>query len=283
MNKFSLLGIMAAVGLLAGCASPTDEIRGMQPTGVSFTEALATEYRDFALFETDQMYDFGDGRYFAQKGLAAADGEVVLPESLENWDLPDSAIGDLSAGRTRLVQLLDANGRTTAPGLAAHAQARFDCWVEQQEENHQAAHIAACREEFLAALAELEIAMAPEEEEAVVVPIEPEEFRIFFEFDRYQLADSINGQEIIDQVLAEVQELGMPAISLIGHADRAGPGDYNFGLSLRRADAVRQALIDGGVPADRISVAGRGEEDPLVPTADDVPLQENRRVEILIQ
>ena len=283
MNKFSLLGIMAAVGLLAGCASPTDEIRGVQPTGATFTQALATEYRDFALFETDEMYDFGDGRYFARKGLAAADGEVVLPESLDEWNLPDSAISDLTAGRSRLVQLLDANGRTTAPELAAHAQARFDCWVEQQEENHQAAHIAACREEFLAALAALETAMAPEEEEVVVVPVAPEEYRIFFEFDRYELNASINGQDIINQVLADVQELGAPAISLIGHADRAGPGEYNFGLSLRRADSVRQALIEGGVPADRISVAGRGEEDPLVPTADDVPLQENRRVEILIQ
>ena len=39
-------------------------------------------------------------------------------------------------------------------------------------------------------------------------------------------------------------------------------------LSLRRADSVRAALIAGGVAADAITVAGRGESEPAVPTAD---------------
>lgn len=283
MSKFSLLGIIAAVGLLAGCASDIEQVRDTQPTGTGFTQSLAREYRDFALFEADQMYDWTDAGYFARKGLAAADGEVVLPETLEEWDLPDFAIPDLQSGRARLVELLDDGARQTAPDVAARAQGRFDCWVEQQEENHQPAHIAACREQFMAALAELETAMAPKQA-PVAQPAEPTQFRIFFEFDKYMLSQTTNGPDVVQQVLDEAREMGSaPAISLIGHADRAGPEDYNFALSLRRADAVRQALIDGGIPADRITVSGRGEEDPLVPTEDGVKLQENRRVEIILQ
>jgi outer membrane protein OmpA-like peptidoglycan-associated protein len=54
-------------------------------------------------------------------------------------------------------------------------------------------------------------------------------------------------------------------------------------LSLRRADSVRSSLISGGVSADKITVAGRGESEPAVPTADGVREPKNRRVEIILQ
>jgi OOP family OmpA-OmpF porin len=54
-------------------------------------------------------------------------------------------------------------------------------------------------------------------------------------------------------------------------------------LSLRRADSVREALIAGGADANAITVAGRGESEPAVPTPDGVKEQANRRVEIVLQ
>jgi OOP family OmpA-OmpF porin len=42
-------------------------------------------------------------------------------------------------------------------------------------------------------------------------------------------------------------------------------------------------LIAGGVPAEAITVAGRGESELAVPTADNVKEQANRRVEIILQ
>ena len=67
------------------------------------------------------------------------------------------------------------------------------------------------------------------------------------------------------------------------HADRSGPENYNMALSLRRANAVKDALVREGVPATAISVVGKGETQPLVPTADGVREPQNRRVEIVIQ
>jgi phospholipid transport system substrate-binding protein len=51
-------------------------------------------------------------------------------------------------------------------------------------------------------------------------------------------------------------------------------------LSVRRADAVRSALIQKGVPAAAIQTVGRGQTNPLVPTADGVREPQNRRVEL---
>lgn len=280
MFKLKVLGAFAAAAMLAGCASDIEQIRDTtEGTGSAFTQALTQEYRDFALFEADEMYDWPDASYFARKGLAAANGELVLPEELDDWDLPADRIDEMSAARTKLLQLLDAGGRDGAPQIAARAQAKFDCWVEQQEENHQPDHIAACRDDFFAALAELEQAMAPAPAPAMAAPAAPDTFIVYFDWDQAEITPA--AQAVLDEVLAAV-EAGTP-ISVTGHADRSGPEDYNMGLSLRRADAVREVLINGGVAADAITVSGRGEEEPAVPTPDGVREQANRRVEIIIQ
>jgi OOP family OmpA-OmpF porin len=82
--------------------------------------------------------------------------------------------------------------------------------------------------------------------------------------------------------VATAEKHGIVDYSVTGHADRAGPEAYNLDLSLRRANAVRDALIQRGVKASGISVAGRGEAEPAVPTADGVPEAANRRVEIIL-
>jgi OOP family OmpA-OmpF porin len=281
MFKLKILGALAAAAMLVGCTSDIEQIRGTSGgSGDAFTQALTTEYREFALFEADEMYDWPDASYFARKGLAASAGEVVLPEELANWDLPADKIDEMAAAREKLVGLLDAGGRDRAPEIAARSQAKFDCWVEQQEENHQPDHIAACRDEFFAALAELEQALAPAPMAQPMAP-SPETFIVYFDFDRSDL--NAAGQAVVNELLsAMAANPGVP-VSVTGHADRSGPEDYNMGLSLRRADTVREALIAGGISADQITVSGRGEEEPAVPTADGVREQANRRVEIIIQ
>ena len=87
---------------------------------------------------------------------------------------------------------------------------------------------------------------------------------------------------MIDRLLADAAGKGGVNISATGHADRSGSEDYNMALSLRRADAVREALIAGGIDPNTITVAGRGESEPAVPTPDGVKEQANRRVEIVL-
>jgi OOP family OmpA-OmpF porin len=278
MMSLKVVGVVAALGFLAGCASDIETIRNTTPSGGSeFTQALAEEYKQFALYEADEMYDWPDASYFARKGLAAAAGEVVLPEDLANWDIPVGAVDELASARARLIAVLDAGARDTNPVLAARAQGRFDCWVEQAEENHQPMHIAACRDEFYQALEQLETPPEPPAPE----PMAPSVYIVLFDFDRANIRP--DGQAVIDEVIAAAQSMGAPQISVTGHADRSGPADYNLALSLRRADAVRQALIAGGIAPDTITVSGRGEEEPAVPTPDGVREQANRRVEIIIQ
>jgi OOP family OmpA-OmpF porin len=109
-------------------------------------------------------------------------------------------------------------------------------------------------------------------------------FRVLFDFDSAEV--NAAGQAELDSALQEVAKIGDVHghnWAVTGHADRAGSEHYNKALSLRRANAVRQALIARGISPDSITVAGRGESEPALPTADGVKEQANRRVMIIPQ
>ena len=67
-----------------------------------------------------------------------------------------------------------------------------------------------------------------------------------------------------------------------GHSDTVGGRAPNQSLSERRAQAVRNNLIQRhGIAANRLEAIGLGEQQPLVPTPDETPEPRNRRVQIL--
>jgi len=101
---------------------------------------------------------------------------------------------------------------------------------------------------------------------------------IYFDFDR----SNIRHSEIdkLNSVIHEIQKDNPPHVIVAGHTDRAGSSGYNMGLSQRRAQAVTDEMISHGVNKDIIEQKAYGETDLAVPTADGVPLQENRRTVI---
>jgi OOP family OmpA-OmpF porin len=288
MNGVARFCAVLAVGALAACTNATvEEARVAQPTGSPFTQALTAEYQALAAFEADEMRDWRDAERYANKALRSASGEVVLPEDPAAWDLPPDgewvlggSMAEMQDGRARLMTALDGNARDSYPELAARTQARFDCWVEQQEENFQEDDIAACRDEFWASLEELEALIVPAPV-AAAEPAMPDIYIVYFDWDRVDIRP--DAAAVIADVIGDAASMGSPGISVTGHTDLSGSVDYNMDLSLRRADAVRDALIAGGVAAGQITTAGRGEAEPAVPTADGVREQANRRAEIIIQ
>jgi OmpA-OmpF porin, OOP family len=275
MKLVRFLGVLGAVGLLSGCASNIKQIEEVQASGgTAFTQALTEEYRSFVAHEKDER-DWTAADYFAIKGLAAAGGQVVLPEEVGDVGEHGPALTD---ARAKLMAALDGGARDSNPQVAARAQRAFDCWNHEAEEDNwyeaiTDEHVKPCRDEFEAAMAQL----TPPPVQGVA----PNEYVVLFDFDKSNINQA--GSAVLEQALADARRMGSVRISATGHADRSGSEDYNMALSLRRADSVREALIAGGVSADTITVAGRGESEPAVPTADGVKEQANRRVVIVLQ
>ena len=106
-------------------------------------------------------------------------------------------------------------------------------------------------------------------------------FMVFFEWDKSDL--NAASLETIQKAAAAYRAKGGAQIKATGHTDTSGPDTYNMALSLRRANAVKDALVRDGVPERDISVVGLGESQPMVKTADGVREAQNRRVEIVIR
>jgi len=301
-QKLAAAGGLAAVLSACGIVDNHAELRALTPPDDEFAGTLAAELKKFAVTELDDMRDLIDGMHFGEKAKRAAAGDAVEPERIDDWRLPKPAARQLSDGRARLMAVLDGGARQSEPETAAVAIARFDCWIEQQEENWQWAHIAACRDGFFATLTKLEgdiflrpggvpgepaagagtaPGITPVNQPAVLeIPFAPRAFTMHFEFDSARIAG--DDKVVLRRVLETIRAGADTTIVLAGHADRAGPDWYNDGLSERRALAVKRALVAAGVDAEAITVKSYGERRPRIMTADGLRERRNRRVEIVI-
>ena len=285
------------------------EVDKITPSGGSFSQELAADYKAFTLFEAKEMNDWPDAEVFARKTLRANGGEAVLPEDPANWSIAEVHRPTLAAARGKLITALDGGGRDRAPDLAAEAQAKYDCWVEQQEEGHQPDHIAVCRGEFEAALTKLEAAMAPQPVAAAPAapapapaPVAPapapkvaggprftvgeEIARTVVYFGWNQSSITTEAQARIDALVEQMSDMRDIILFVEGHADRSGPSDYNIKLSETRAQTVRAELVRQGMNVgdiDKLELEAKGEGNPAVRTPDGVREAANRRVEIVVR
>ena len=276
--------IMAACTGLPGNTIELDQLKTMTPTGSPFTQALGKDYYQFADAER-QEYDWPVMSIFAHKGLEAAHGTRVDPERVENWNFSHSQADEvvtLQSARVRLVAMLGTDAPDRLPDLAATAQEKFDCWVEQQDEDWQKDDIAACRKDFedaMNAIAGKAVAAsaAPATEPAPAA-MAPSAYIVFFDFDKSTLRPEARAI-----IAGAAKELGAGhgiKVRITGFTDTVGTVPYNLKLSYRRGNAVEQELIRDGIAADRIGVDGKGKGELLVQTPDGVREPKNRRAAI---
>ncbi len=107
-------------------------------------------------------------------------------------------------------------------------------------------------------------------------------FLVFFDFNRSNLRP--DAMATIQQAAQVILAGGSARMTLVtGHTDTVGSVQYNMGLSQRRADIVRGALVQLGVPANTITTRAMGKSQLLVPTPDQTREAQNRRAEIVVQ
>ena len=130
------------------------------------------------------------------------------------------------------------------------------------------------------AVGEADAASVAREFKAVLasLPPEPASFIVYFVFGQDELTEE--SRKALAPVLDEMARRPAPEITLIGHADQVGSEHVNDALSLKRAERVKQMLVQRGVAADRITAVGRGSREPLVRTVEGTSELRNRRVEI---
>ncbi len=131
------------------------------------------------------------------------------------------------------------------------------------------------------------VVMPPEEVRSLVgpaldaLPQPPLQFILYFKHDTAELTRQ--SQADLKRVLRTIRERKPVDMSVVGHTDTLGSKNYNYRLSLERAEAVAALLIRDGTDPSIIDITSHGKDNPLIPTGDQVSEPRNRRVEVTVR
>ena len=112
-------------------------------------------------------------------------------------------------------------------------------------------------------------------------PLAPRTFILYFRTGTDDLTEESRRQ--FPQIFAELKTYPAVELSIVGHTDRVGSEADNASLAVRRAQSTRVLLLQAGLSVERLEVLSHGENNPLVPTPDNVAEPRNRRVEVTIR
>lgn len=104
--------------------------------------------------------------------------------------------------------------------------------------------------------------------------------KILFDFSKSDLGDAAKTN--LSKLIEVLNKYPNTNIEIQGHTDSRGTDEYNMGLSLRRANAVRDYLATNGIAATRMTTRGFGESAPAYSNDTQEGMAQNRRVEFLI-
>ena len=104
--------------------------------------------------------------------------------------------------------------------------------------------------------------------------------RVFFNYDSAEL-DS-DAQELLQDQVAWLKQYSEVSIIIEGHCDERGTREYNLALGEKRAQSVKNYLINLGISSDRVSTISYGKERPDVVGSNDGAWAQNRRSVTLV-
>ena len=104
---------------------------------------------------------------------------------------------------------------------------------------------------------------------------------VYFDYDKSDVrADQ---QAAVQADVAFLQQHASITFTIEGHCDERGSTEYNLALGDNRANSVKNALVQGGVSADRIKTISYGKEKPFCTQSNEQCWQQNRRGHFVYQ
>jgi len=111
----------------------------------------------------------------------------------------------------------------------------------------------------------------------------PKDLVIYFAFDKSDFTPGEMANEYFDASNAYLNSNQQAMLNITGHTDWVGTKEYNQALGLRRAKTMHRYFVSKGVPASRISIESKGEEEPVADNKSDQGRAKNRRSVITIK
>jgi OOP family OmpA-OmpF porin len=103
---------------------------------------------------------------------------------------------------------------------------------------------------------------------------------IFFELNKATIRPQ--SRAVLDRAVEVLGEFPSIRMEISGHSDSTGTREHNLDLSARRAEAVKQHLVEHGIAPERLRTRGAGPDEPRADNAIEEGRQKNRRIEFKV-
>jgi outer membrane protein OmpA-like peptidoglycan-associated protein len=212
-----------------------------------------------------------------QVAAASAKAEASFTQARQALE---RAVSSEAAARTA------AEGRQVAEAQTAEAVQQKDAAVQEATTARETATRAQAEAEAIRKKAEAEVnrlqqalgQIAETRRTALGLVMNLGGDHLKFEFDKADLRPE--DKELLARIAGILMTSHDYTISVNGHTDDVGSAEYNQKLSERRAQSVRNYLVQAGLPPEILSVEGHGKSLPLVKGTSDAARAKNRRVEL---
>lgn len=277
MNSMRNVFLGAAIACLAACASAPKRVAELDEARAEFErvsqDPLAREAAAVRLDKAQQQLRVAEAALAERQPLAVIQQQAYLAR--RNAQVAGEQIAErrarqqVEAGQAARDRVL-LEARTAE---AERAKAQADAARLRAESAGAAALSASAEAERLRS--DLAALQAKQTERGMVLTLGD------VLFDTGQATLKPGAAVTLDRVASFLTEQSEYKVLIEGHTDSRGSGDYNFGLSERRADTVRGALVSRGIAGERVRARGLGEDYPVASNDNAAGQQQNRRVEIV--
>lgn len=234
-------------------------------------QALARAEQSFD--KNGDTYQTRDLAYVAQRKaeVAEATATIAIDEQREA-----RAKQEYQETQGEIIADKDEDLGLTRTALAASQRSGQQTAAQLEEE--KAARAAADQRAADAQAALAKLAAVKDDPRGMVITLSGS---VLFASDKSTLLTAARSrlEQVADVLLAD----GERHIIVQGHTDSQGSDAHNLALSQRRADAVRDSLVQRGYRADLIQSRGMGEDEPVAENSTANGRANNRRVEIIIE
>ena len=299
MKALKLILLIPLFFLMA-CSAAYDQVKELDIKNPNtFQQHILNNYQIKASFEAEKMHDWNSAKLYSEKALRASSGENIYPEEIIYWKLPTEVAKDISSSYNNLLSIYD-EAIIKNPKSLAKAISSLDCWAEQEEEKWQTWDIDKCKNDFHVAMHDIYKILTEEDEKQEVAKVIEQEVEeddtpqivivtenekkevmqiIYFDFDNSTMSE-VSKNTLFNFLNKNKKKLSKYII--FGHTDTKGSSQYNMNLSIKRAESVKEVLLDQGIAPDDISILGKGENKLAIDTPDNTKHPANRRAEVKI-
>jgi OmpA-OmpF porin, OOP family len=264
----SLVVGVSMVGL--GCSGPmrpvaleqarTAYVQAQQDPQVATHAPVALRQAEEAVNRAEQTWQEHKDTEEAQHLAALAERRVEIARATAEKNMAEANIQELNQTRERV--LLEARTREAQRAQQQAAQAQ-----------QQVRSVTAQNQQLAQELANLK---ARETNRGLVLTLGD----VLFNVNQATLTPG--AMHSLTTLVTFLKEHPERRVTIEGYTDSTGSEAYNLVLSQRRAEAVRNFLIQNGVEISRLTATGYGEASPIAPNTTEAGRLQNRRVEVVI-